>query len=65
MTFETEAEAKDFARAKFHEGLMVYAGTINPYSPKKLISSRKLPHWLGETQEQPGEDRDDGADNER
>jgi hypothetical protein len=65
MTFQTEAEAKDFARTKFHDGLMVFAGTINPYSPKALISSRELPHWLGEMEESPGEDRDDGADKKR
>jgi hypothetical protein len=45
-TFETETEAKDFARAKFKEGLAVYAGTINPYSPKQLIPSSKIPSWL-------------------
>lgn len=65
MTFQTEAEAKDFARTKFRDGLMVFAGTINPYSPKKLISSRELPHWLGETQEPPDEDRDDADDEKR
>ena len=65
MTFETEAEAKTFARMKFHEGLIVYAGTINPYSPKRLISSRNLPHWLDETQEQPGENRGCAADQEK
>jgi hypothetical protein len=65
MTFETEAEAKTFARTKFHEGLTVYAGTINPYSPKALISSRKLTHWLDDTQEQPGKGRDGGDDEKR
>ena len=29
-TFETEAEAKNFARSKFNEGLIVSAGTNNP-----------------------------------
>ncbi len=29
-TFETEAAAKDFARTKFNDGLIVTAGTINP-----------------------------------
>jgi hypothetical protein len=28
-TFETETEAKNFARIKFEEGLIVTAGTIN------------------------------------
>jgi hypothetical protein len=38
--FETETEAKDFARAKHNGGLIVFAGTINPYSPKQLIPSK-------------------------
>ena len=64
MTFETERQAKVFARTKFHEGLIVYAGTINPYSPKRLISSRDLVHWLDEPQEQSAEDRDGAAGEE-
>jgi hypothetical protein len=63
-TFETETEAKIFARTKFHEGLIVYAGTINPHSPKRLISSRNLPHWLEEPQQQPSEDRNGTAGEE-
>jgi hypothetical protein len=50
--FETETEAKDFARAKFNEGLIVYAGTINPYSPKQLIPSSNIPSWIEHTEEQ-------------
>lgn len=65
MTFETETEARTFARKKFHEGLIVYAGTINPHSPKRLISSRNLTHWLDETQEQSSEDRDSAAGEEK
>jgi hypothetical protein len=38
-TFETETEAKDFARSKLNEGLVVFAGTVNPYLPKQLIPS--------------------------
>ena len=49
-TFETEAEAKDFARAKFNEGLVVYAGTINPYLPRQHIPSSRIPMWLEATQ---------------
>jgi len=45
-TFETEREAKSFARAKFDEGLVVYAGTINPQLPKQHISSGQLLAWL-------------------
>jgi hypothetical protein len=32
--FQTETEAKDFARMKFAEGLIVNAGTINPVAPR-------------------------------
>ena len=50
--FETEAEAKDFAHAKFNEGLIVYAGTINPFSPKQLIPSSSIPAWIEHAKEQ-------------
>ena len=50
--FETETEAKEFARAKFNEGLIVYAGTINPYSPKQLIPSSSIPSWIEHAKEQ-------------
>ena len=45
-TFATEAEAKNFARVKFDEGLVVFAGTINPQSPKQLVASSAIPEWL-------------------
>lgn len=58
-TFATEAEAKQFASAKFHEGLVVFAGTINPYLPRQLIPSASIPSWLGDPQDQePGESDD-------
>ena len=50
--FETEKEARDFAQAKFDEGLTVYAGTINPHLPRQLIPSRSIPSWLGQAEEQ-------------
>jgi len=46
QTFETEAEARDFARAKFDEGLVVTAGTIIPYLPRRAIPSGSIPSWL-------------------
>jgi len=49
-TFRTETEAKDFARARFNEGLVVYAGTINPHLPRQHITSGRIPIWLEETQ---------------
>jgi hypothetical protein len=45
-TFETEAAAKDFARTKFNEGLIVTAGTIVPHQPKVAIPSVEIPAWL-------------------
>jgi hypothetical protein len=50
--FETETEAKDFARARFNEGLVVYVGTINPHLPRRLIPSKSIPSWLGQAEEQ-------------
>ena len=41
QTFATETEAKNFARAKFDEGLVVTAGTIIPHLPKRAIASGK------------------------
>lgn len=45
-TFATEADAKTFAREKFDEGLVVFAGTINPEFPRQLVPSSKIPDWL-------------------
>ena len=45
-TFETEAEAKDFARTKFNDGLIVTAGTIIPHLPRMSIPSAEIPAWL-------------------
>jgi hypothetical protein len=56
--FETETEAKDFARAKFNEGLIVYAGTINPYSPRQLIPSSSIPFWIEHAEQQETADPD-------
>jgi hypothetical protein len=58
-TFETETEAKNFARAKFNQGLIVYAGTINPHSPRQAIPSSSIPSWLESPQEQETADPDD------
>jgi hypothetical protein len=47
-TFVTEAEAKAFARSKLDEGLTVYAGTINPHTPKRLVPSSHIYTWLAD-----------------
>jgi hypothetical protein len=57
-TFETETEAKDFARAKFDEGLVVTAGTIIPHLPRRAIASGSISPWLAEGQEQETADPD-------
>jgi len=57
-TFETEAEAKNFARMKFQEGLIVTAGTIIPHSPRRAIASGSISPWLAQGQEQDTADPD-------
>lgn len=47
--FVTEAEARDFARAKYNAGLIVTAGTILPHLPRALIPSEEIPCWLTPT----------------
>ena len=44
-TFETEAEAKNFARTKLREGWMVFAGTINPFTPRRTVPSHDIAAW--------------------
>jgi hypothetical protein len=51
-TFETEAEAKNFARAKLQEGLIVFAGTINPHVPRRLVPSHDIAAWAAEEKEE-------------
>jgi hypothetical protein len=63
-TFETEIEAKNFARAKFNEGLVVYAGTLNPYLPKQLIPSSTIPLWLEGLQQREAEELEDAQEKE-
>jgi hypothetical protein len=47
-TFETEAAAKDFARARLREGRLVFAGTINP---RRTVLSQDIASWVAEEQE--------------
>ena len=64
-TFETEIEAKNFARAKFNEGLIVFAGTINPHTPRQLISSANIPSWLEGEPEQEAAKPDGAQEDEK
>jgi hypothetical protein len=46
MTFRSEAEAKNFAKQKMAEANNVSAGTLNPHSPKRVISPVQIVQWL-------------------
>jgi hypothetical protein len=61
-TFATEAEAREFARAKFNEGLIVYAGTVIPHKPRRTIPSSDIPAWLDDQREQQDQDDAQGSD---
>lgn len=61
-TFETEAEAREFARAKFNEGLIVHAGTIIPHKPGRTIPSSDIPAWLDDHREQQDQNSPQGSD---
>ena len=50
-TFATEDEAKNFARLKLDDGLIVFAGTINPHLPRRHIASSQVHVWLSEGDE--------------
>ena len=50
--FATQAEAKEFAREKLNQGLVVTAGTLNPHSPKQIIPPGAIWTWLGSGQGQ-------------
>lgn len=47
-TFATEDEAKQFAREKFDQGLAVFAGTMNPHVPRRIIAASAIQAWLAE-----------------
>jgi hypothetical protein len=59
-TFETEAEAREFARGKYEDGLVVSAGTINPHLPRRAIPWSSIPDWL-EPGRKPGSGDQAGA----
>ena len=61
-TFDTEAEARDFARTKFDAGLIVTAGTINPHLPRRAIPSEEIPVWLQSDQAQEPADKEDARE---
>jgi hypothetical protein len=47
-TFANESDAKKFAKSKNGPMDRIYAGTINPYQPKRTITSAQIINWLDE-----------------
>lgn len=45
-TFLTEDEARQFASEKLGQGLIVSAGTLNPYLPRRTIPSDVIHLWI-------------------
>jgi len=58
-TFETEADAKLFAKEKLEQGLVVTAGTLNPHVPRQVIPSSAMAIWLGNERDESAERVDD------
>jgi len=48
FTFETETEAKKFARVKLREGRLVFAGTLNPAAPRRTVLSHYVAAWVAD-----------------
>ena len=44
--FKAEGEAKQFASEIIAKGWSAIAGTINPHTPKKTISSTRILDWI-------------------
>ena len=44
--FKAEAEAKQFAHEIIKNGWSAIAGTLNPYKPKKTVSSTEILDWI-------------------
>ena len=47
-SFQTENEAKQFAREMLSKGLQAMAGTMNPHLPRRLIVSLEIERWIDE-----------------
>jgi hypothetical protein len=50
-TFKTEQEAKQFAKSKLVQTLNITAGTLNPYQPRRTVTSKQVPDWVEESDE--------------
>jgi hypothetical protein len=47
-TFDTEEHAKLFAREIAADNQRITAGTINPHSPKQIVSATEISTWVGD-----------------
>lgn len=47
-SFQTENEAKQFAREMLFKGLKVIAGTMNSHLPRRLIVTPEIERWIDE-----------------
>jgi hypothetical protein len=45
-TFDTEVHAKEFAMEIGVDSTRLIAGTINPHSPKRLVSPTEISTWI-------------------
>ena len=48
LTFQTEIDARDFVKARLSDQRNVSAGTLNPHTPKRVVSSAQILEWLEE-----------------
>jgi hypothetical protein len=47
MTFPTESEAKQFAKAMLSDGMKIMAGTLHPHQPvRRIIGSSDINQWI-------------------
>lgn len=47
-TFETQTEAKTFARVQLSEGLIVFVGKVSPFSPRWIVASHDVATWVAD-----------------
>jgi hypothetical protein len=62
-TFESEAEAKAFARGLPLAVCDITAGTINPHLPKKFYGSASILDWITDDAEPGGKKQDEETKN--
>jgi hypothetical protein len=50
-TFDTEEQAKQFARETAVTSARLTAGTINPHLPKRIVSTAEIATWIASVDE--------------